>query len=129
MDDLKKMIACEIAVERRLEKSCERDGWVASAHVAFGWDYVDCGDGLQCVRGSPPFVAANILPDCEGKEGSGMKLLHHSHSTNGVRPSAPSWNCAGADSVYCCRWAECAVSRRSRTTLGPRAKGCRTWQG
>ena len=42
MDDLKKMIACEMAVERRLEKSCERDGWVASAHVAFGWDYVDC---------------------------------------------------------------------------------------
>ncbi len=42
MDDLKKMIAYEIAVERRLEKSCERDGWIASAHVAFGGAYVDC---------------------------------------------------------------------------------------
>lgn len=42
MDDLKKMADYEIAVERRLEKSCERDGWIASAHVAFGGDYVDC---------------------------------------------------------------------------------------
>lgn len=42
MDDLKKMTDYEIAVERRLEKSCERDGWIASAHVAFGGDYVDC---------------------------------------------------------------------------------------
>ena len=42
MDDMKKMAVYEIAVERRLEKSCERDGWIASAHVAFGGDYVDC---------------------------------------------------------------------------------------
>ena len=54
MDDLKKMADYEIAVERRLEKSCERDGWVASAHVAFGWDYVDCqlekfgSEGVWC---------------------------------------------------------------------------------
>ena len=42
MDTMKKMADYEIAVERRLEKSCERDGWIASAHVAFGGDYVDC---------------------------------------------------------------------------------------
>lgn len=42
MDNMKKMADYEIAVERRLEKSCERDGWIASAHVAFGGDYVDC---------------------------------------------------------------------------------------
>ena len=42
MDDMKKMTDYKIAVERRLEKSCERDGWIASAHVAFGGDYVDC---------------------------------------------------------------------------------------
>ena len=42
MNDMKKMTDYEIAVERRLEKSCERDGWIASAHVAFGGDYVDC---------------------------------------------------------------------------------------
>ena len=39
---MNKMIDYEIAVERRLEKSCEGDGWIASAHVAFGGDYVDC---------------------------------------------------------------------------------------
>ena len=38
MDNTKKMTDYEIAVERRLEKSCERDGWIASAHVAFGGD-------------------------------------------------------------------------------------------
>ena len=54
MNDMKKMADYEIAVERRLEKSCERDGWVASAHVAFGWDYVDCqlekfgSEGVWC---------------------------------------------------------------------------------
>ena len=32
----------EAAVERRLEKSCERNGWIASAHVSFDADYVDC---------------------------------------------------------------------------------------
>lgn len=42
MDNIKKMADYEIAVERRLEKFCERDGWIASAHVAFGGDYVDC---------------------------------------------------------------------------------------
>ena len=42
MDTMKKMTDYEIAVERRLEKSCERDGWIAAAHVAFGGDYVDC---------------------------------------------------------------------------------------
>ena len=42
MDDMKKMTDYKIAVERRLKKSCERDGWIASAHVAFGGDYVDC---------------------------------------------------------------------------------------
>ena len=35
-----------------------------------------------------PFAAANISPDGEGLEGIGMKLLHHSYSTNGVRPSS-----------------------------------------
>ena len=33
-----------------------------------------------------PFAAANISPDGEGQEGADMKLLHHSYSTNGVRP-------------------------------------------
>ena len=47
-----------------------------------------CGGGLHCVRGSPSFAAANISPDGEGLEGIGMKLLHHSYSTNGVRPSS-----------------------------------------
>lgn len=42
MNTMKKITAYEIAVERRLEKSCERDGWIAAAHVAFGGDYVDC---------------------------------------------------------------------------------------
>ena len=42
MNDMKKITDYEIAVERRLEKACERDGWVASAHVSFGADYVDC---------------------------------------------------------------------------------------
>ena len=42
MDNIKMMTDCEIAVERRLEKSCERDGWIATAHVSFGADYVDC---------------------------------------------------------------------------------------
>ena len=41
MDNMKKIADYEIAVERRLEKSCERDGWIASAHVAFGADCVD----------------------------------------------------------------------------------------
>ena len=42
MDNIKKIADYEIAVERRLEKACERDGWIASAHVSFGTDYVDC---------------------------------------------------------------------------------------
>ena len=42
MNDMEKMTVYETALERRLEKACERDGWIASAHVAFGGDYVDC---------------------------------------------------------------------------------------
>lgn len=42
MGNMKNIAEYELAVERRLEKSCERDGWIASAHVAFGGDYVDC---------------------------------------------------------------------------------------
>lgn len=42
MNDMKKMTDYEIAVERRLENFCERDGWIASAHVAFGGDHEDC---------------------------------------------------------------------------------------
>ena len=42
MNDMKRITEYEIAVERQLEKACERDGWIASAHVAFGADYVDC---------------------------------------------------------------------------------------
>lgn len=42
MNDMEKMTVYETALERRLEKFCERDGWIASAHVAFGGDYVDC---------------------------------------------------------------------------------------
>lgn len=40
--DVNSIANYESAVERRLEKSCEQDGWIASAHVAFGGDYVDC---------------------------------------------------------------------------------------
>lgn len=47
-----------------------------------------CGGGLHSIRWSPPFAAANVSPDGEGQEGIGMKLLHQSYSTNGVRPSA-----------------------------------------
>lgn len=42
MNDMKKMMDYETALERRLEKACERNGWIASAHVAFGGDYVNC---------------------------------------------------------------------------------------
>jgi hypothetical protein len=42
MEDIDRIAKYEIAVERRMEKACERDGWVASAHVSFGADYVDC---------------------------------------------------------------------------------------
>ena len=49
-----------------------------------------CGGGPHRVRGSPPFAAANVSPDGEGQEGADMKLLHHSYSTNGVRPSGLS---------------------------------------
>lgn len=42
MNDMEKMTVYETALERRLEKACERDGWIASAHVAFGGDYVNC---------------------------------------------------------------------------------------
>lgn len=42
MNDMKKMTDYETALERRLEKTCERNGWIASAHVAFGGDYVNC---------------------------------------------------------------------------------------
>ena len=44
--------------------------------------------GFIVSEGSPSFAAANISPDGEGLEGIGMKLLHHSYSTNGVRPSS-----------------------------------------
>ena len=42
MNYMTKIADYEAAVERRLEKSCERDGWIASAHVSFDADYVDC---------------------------------------------------------------------------------------
>ena len=42
MNDMKKMTDYETPLERRLEKACERNGWIASAHVAFGGDYVNC---------------------------------------------------------------------------------------
>jgi len=42
MNTMKKITNYEIAVERRLENACERDGWIASAHVAFGGGNVDC---------------------------------------------------------------------------------------
>jgi len=42
MEDIDRIAKYEIAVERRMEKSCERDGWIASVHVSFGADYVDC---------------------------------------------------------------------------------------
>lgn len=42
MNDMKKMTDHETALERRLEKACERNGWIAPAHAAFGGDYVNC---------------------------------------------------------------------------------------
>ena len=42
MEDMDRIAKYEIAVERRMEKACERDGWIASVHVSFGADYVDC---------------------------------------------------------------------------------------
>ena len=42
MEDIDRIAKYEIAVERRMEKACERDGWIASAHVSFAADYVDC---------------------------------------------------------------------------------------
>ena len=41
MEDIDRIAKYEIAVERRMEKTCERDGWIASVHVSFGADYVD----------------------------------------------------------------------------------------
>ncbi len=42
MNYMTKIADYEAAVERRLEKSCERNGWIASAHVSFDADYVNC---------------------------------------------------------------------------------------
>ena len=42
MNYMTKITDYEAAVERRLEKSCERNGRIASAHVSFDADYVDC---------------------------------------------------------------------------------------
>ena len=42
MNYMTKIADYEAAVERRLEKSCERNGWIVSAHVSFDADYVDC---------------------------------------------------------------------------------------
>lgn len=42
MEDIDRIAKYEIAVERRMEKACERDGWIASVHVSFGADYVVC---------------------------------------------------------------------------------------
>ena len=35
MNYMTKIADYEAAAERRLEKSCERNGWIASAHVSF----------------------------------------------------------------------------------------------
>ena len=66
MNDMEKMTDYETALERRLEKACERDGWIASAHVAFGGGYVDCPlekFGRAVVRGES--VALKPLEDVE----------------------------------------------------------------
>lgn len=64
--DMKKMTDYEIAVERWLEKYCERNGWIASAHVSFGADYVDCPlekfgreevrDEAEALKNLEPFI-------------------------------------------------------------------------
>lgn len=41
MNYMTKIADYEAAVERRLEKSCERSGWIASAHFSFDADYFD----------------------------------------------------------------------------------------
>ena len=41
MNYMSSIADCETAVECRLEKSCERNGWIASAHLSFAADYVD----------------------------------------------------------------------------------------
>ena len=63
---MKKMTDYEIAVERWLEKYCERNGWIASAHVSFGADYVDCPlekfgreevrDEAEALKNLEPFI-------------------------------------------------------------------------
>lgn len=42
MNYMKTIADYEAAVERRLEKSYERNRWIASAHLSFDADYVDC---------------------------------------------------------------------------------------
>ena len=38
MNYMKKIADYEATVERRLEKSCERNGWIASGHASFDAD-------------------------------------------------------------------------------------------
>ena len=52
MNYMTKIADYEATVERRLEESCEQDGWIASAHVAFVEDYVapaSCADLINGV--------------------------------------------------------------------------------
>ena len=58
----------------------------ATASWLFVESDAQCGAGF-IVSGGFPFAAADISPDGEWQEGADMKLLHHSYSTNGVRPS------------------------------------------
>ena len=119
MNYMTKIADYEAAVERRLEKSCERNGWIASAHVSFDADYVDCqlekfgraevrddadalnsleaflsqefgfrlADKPTALRRDSEKIPNTIAPFTWTSMRHGMKLLHHSHSTNEVRPS------------------------------------------
>jgi hypothetical protein len=58
------------------------------AHRAFYLDAYEPFARRASVRPRGAFAAADISPDGEGLEGIGMKLLHHSYSTNGVSPSS-----------------------------------------
>jgi len=88
MNDMKKITDYEIAVERRLEKACERDGWVASAHVSFGAEpFLDAWGGSGNV---------NVKIRClDGDDVFRFTLADVGHADAGSIRTAPRFNIAG----------------------------------
>ena len=54
------------------------------AHRAFYLNEEERTRFVERMRRVACFAVADVSPDGEGREGIGMKLLHHSYSTNGV---------------------------------------------